>query len=69
MKLTYLLEMSAAKPRQFRITVLEDTVMAIITHRANDTGPHMFQHIGAGYYATREECFAALAPYIGMENG
>lgn len=64
MKMTYMLEMSDAEPRQYRITVLVDTVHAIMQH-ALDHAHEGFSVMG--YYDTVEDLMTTLAPYLAME--
>lgn len=65
MKYTHLLELSTTEPRQYRITVLDDTREATMQHMvsANTEGFNV-----VGWYDTPAELMEVLVPYLHMEN-
>jgi hypothetical protein len=66
MRMTYLLEMNDDQPRQYRITVLEDTPTAIMAHGLDKVANDGFKMIG--FYDTVENLMSVLDPYIHMET-
>lgn len=64
MKYTHLLELSTAEPRQYRITVLDDTREATLEHMisANTEGFSV-----VGWYDTPDKLLEVLLPYLQFE--
>lgn len=65
MKFTHLLEISTTEPRQYRITVVEDTIGSIATWRMQNESDEFKQ---IGFYDTVEELMKILEPYLNMES-
>lgn len=65
MKYTHLLELSVAEPRQYRITVVEESPGAMIAQKLE----HGEGFTTVGWYDTPEELLAVLVPYLQMEGG
>jgi len=70
MKLTFLLEVSTTTPRQYRVTVLEDTPQAIMNYKLHQdiVAINNWQHLGPGYYDTADAAADAIATYLAMEQ-
>lgn len=65
MKRTHLLEIKHSTPKQFRVTVLEDSVSAIMHYRLDSEDDDFVQ---VGFYDTAEECLDVLDRHLQLES-